>query len=45
MIAFTVSIDSVAQLVLKPKESKAQEPNIENSQYPILSILVLSAEY
>ena len=33
MIAFPASIHSIAQLVSKPKESKAQEPNIENSQY------------
>ena len=31
MIAFPASIDSVAQLVSKPQEWKAQVSNIENS--------------
>ena len=30
MIAFPASIGSIAQLVSKPKESKAQVSNIEN---------------
>ena len=31
MIAFSASIDSIAQLVSKLKESKAQVSNIKNS--------------
>ena len=33
MIALPASIDSIAQLVLKPKESKAHVSILENVQY------------
>ena len=38
MIAFPASIDSIAQLVLKPKEWKAQVLNIGTASIAILSI-------